>query len=74
MPLGIREVKAKCPAVMEMARDGQRIVVTKHGIPYADVVPRQPHKRYTGPLPGITGHISLDDAIGPLDEEEQARC
>ena len=73
MKVGIREVKAKCSAVMELAHNGQRIVVTKHGAPYADIVPHKTRKRKIEPLPGITGHISITDAVAPLDEEELAR-
>ncbi len=73
MEVGIREIKAKCSAIMDLAHSGQRIVVTKHGTPWADIVPHGQSKRRLGPIPGLTGHISLEDAVAPLDGEELAQ-
>lgn len=72
MEVGIREVKAKCSALLELAHSGQSIVVTKHGVPWADIVPHQSRKRRIGPLPGVSGRISAVDAIAPLNEQELA--
>ena len=72
MQVGIREVKAKCSEIMKRAHNGDRVVVTKHGVPWADIVPHVSHKRTFGPLPGITGHITLADAVASLNEEELA--
>ena len=72
MEIGIREVKAKCSALMEMAHRGRCVVVTKHGVPWADIVPHRQHKRKLGPLPGVTGRITLADAVAPLSGEELA--
>lgn len=70
--IGIREVKAKCSEIMDLAHNGQCVVVTKHGRPWADIVPHTERKRKIGPIPGIAGHISLEDAVAPLTEEELA--
>jgi len=72
MQVGIREVKAKCSEILTRAHNGDRIVVTKHGVPWADIVPHVPRKRTFGPLPGIVGQMSLKDAIAPLSKEELA--
>ncbi len=72
MEIGIREVKTKCSALLELAHRGQRVVVTKHGVPWADIVPHRSHPRKLKPLPEVTGHITLPNAVAPLEEEELA--
>ena len=72
LKIGIREAKAKCSEIMDLAHSGQCVVVTKHGMPWADIVPHTEWKRKIGPIPGITGHISLEDAVAPLMGEELA--
>lgn len=68
------EFKAKCLALMdEVAKTGERIVITKNGKPVADLVPHQAasKKNAFGILKDslfITG-----DIMAPLDEEWEVR-
>jgi len=72
MEVGIREVKARWSAILDLAHSGRHVVVTKHGTPWADIVPHRKSRRELGPIPGVTGHISLADAVAPLDKKELA--
>jgi prevent-host-death family protein len=66
------EFKAKCLALMdEVARTGERVIITKNGEPVADLVPHKPNaKNARGIWKGdveITG-----DIISPIDVEWDA--
>lgn len=66
------EFKAKCLALMdEVARTGERIVITKNGKPVAELVPHKHHARSPFGLwqenVAITG-----DVISPVDVEWEA--
>jgi len=39
MELSVREAKARFSEVLEMAARGERVVVTKHGKPFVEMVP-----------------------------------
>ena len=66
------EFKAKCLALMdEVARTGERIVITKNGAPIADLVPHRAMK--PSPFGILKGKIEIvGDIISPLDVEWDA--
>ena len=66
------EFKAKCLALLdEVARSGDRLVVTKNGKPVADVVPHQPKKQ--SPFGILKDSIKITgDIISPIDVEWEA--
>ena len=66
------EFKAKCLALMdEVARIGERVVITKNGEPIADLVPHQPKaKNARGIWKGSVEIIG--DIISPIDVEWDA--
>ena len=68
------EFKAKCLQLMdEVAHEGSRIVITKHGKPIARLVPyREPPKSLFGAGRGRMKIIG--DIIGPVDVEWQAEA
>ena len=66
------EFRAKCLALMdEVARTGATVVITKHGKPVAELVPRRPRKRS---LRGVFKDklFITGDIISPIDVEWDA--
>jgi prevent-host-death family protein len=65
------EFKAKCLALMdEVARTGERIVITKNGEPVAELVP---HKKKRSPLGIWKGQVEIiGDIMSPIDVEWDA--
>lgn len=44
---GVQEARQELPALLEAAHRGQRIIITKHGKPYAAIVPVEEGARKT---------------------------
>lgn len=65
------EFKAKCLGLLDEVRDGKvRLTVTKHGEPFADVVPHVAEEKPFRSMIGRTPQIRLhDDIISPLPQE-----
>ena len=61
------EFKAKCLKIMdEVAATGEPVIITKHGVPVAQLVPEvQKPETLFGALQGSV--IILGDIIGPID-------
>ena len=61
------EFKAKCLEIMdEVAATGEPVIITKHGVPVAQLVPEvQKPETLFGALQGSV--IILGDIIGPID-------
>jgi prevent-host-death family protein len=76
--VSISEFKATCLARMErVRRTGRRLLVTKRGVPIAEVVPPRVEvsgRAWTGSAAG-TGHIRGDliDPVGPASDWEASR-
>ena len=66
------EFKAKCLKIMdEVAATGEPVVITKHGVPVAQLVPAvQKPKTLFGALEGSI--LYMGDIISPIDEEWNA--
>lgn len=53
MVISISEAKAKLSKLIDMVYHGERIVITRHNLPLADIVPHRPEgKRRLGILKG----------------------
>jgi len=65
------EFKAKCLALMdEVARTGERVVITKNGEPVAELVP---HKKKRSPFGIWKGQVEIiGDIMSPIDVEWDA--
>jgi len=76
--ISISEFKATCLARLErVRRTGRRLLVTKHGVPIAEVVPPRVEasdSAWTGSAAG-TGHIRGDliEPVGPASDWEATR-
>ncbi len=67
------EFKAKCLQIMdEVAETGESVVITKHGVPIAEMVPV---KRKPATLFGaMKGSVTfMGDIISPIDVEWEAQ-
>ena len=67
MKVQIREVKAQLSKYGDLAHKGQRVVVSKNGVPWFDLVPHQAPKRTLKPLKGAKATITAEEAIAPMD-------
>ena len=71
------EFKAKCLGLLDEVYDGgKRLTITKHGKPYADLVPHVPEKKPFRSLFGRTPNVKiLGDIMSPvwdLDEDDDS--
>ena len=66
------EFKAKCLALIdEVARTGERLVITKNGKPIADLVPHRAKKR--SPFGVLKAELEIvGDIVSPIDVEWNA--
>ena len=72
MKIQIREAKAKLSKFGDLAHKGQRVVVSKNGVPWFDLVPHEKPKRNLHALNGIKGTLSAKEAIAPVDSRDLA--
>lgn len=65
------EFKAKCLGLLDEVHDGKTLLtVTKHGKPFADVVPHVSVQKPFRTVIGRTPHIQMHgDIIAPLPQE-----
>ena len=71
MKVAVREAKNNLSKYGRLAHGGERIVVTKNGRPWFDIVPHhRAATRRTAPLPGVEPTVSLEEAIAPVDKED----
>ena len=70
MKIAVREAKNRLSKYGRLAHDGERVVVTKNGHPWFDLVPHHAVVRKTTPLPGVSSVISLEEAMAPVRAED----
>lgn len=70
MQAAVREVKNNLSRYGRIAHDGGRVVVTKSGRPWFDIVPHRSGLRRTMPLPGVKPTVSIEEAIAPVEEKD----
>lgn len=70
MKVAAREAKNKLSRYGRIAHNGSKVVVTKNGEPWFDIVPHRATARKTKPLPGVKPTISLEEAISPISPED----
>jgi prevent-host-death family protein len=70
MQVPVREAKNILSKLGNKAHAGERIVVTRNGHPWFDLVPHVSQARRTRPLRNVTPSISLEDAVAPVAEED----
>jgi prevent-host-death family protein len=62
----LQDAKAHFSALVQRAHAGQEIILTKHGKPYARLVPLEPRPRRLGFMPGRVDHSFFE----PLPQDE----
>ncbi len=70
MQASLREVKSQLSRFGQMAHEGQRITVSKHGKPWFDLVPHRGEERRIKPLRGVKPLISAKAATAPVDSRD----
>jgi antitoxin (DNA-binding transcriptional repressor) of toxin-antitoxin stability system len=70
MEVTVRVAKNALSRYGNVAHDGERVVVTRHGRPWFDLTPHRKVTRRTTPLPGVKPTVSIEQAIAPLDEKD----
>ncbi|HEY5864050.1 MAG TPA: type II toxin-antitoxin system Phd/YefM family antitoxin [Candidatus Tectomicrobia bacterium] len=71
--MSVSQFKATCLAVLERVRKtGEPLLITKHGVPLAQVLPAPSPTRQAGRAFGcMTGTASeVEDIVAPLPEED----
>ena len=58
MNVGVRELRNETTRVIDAVRSGERVTLTVHGEPVADIVPHRARNRW---LSGATLRSELDD-------------
>jgi len=70
MQVAVREVKNNLSKYGRLAHSGKRVVVTKSGRPWFDIVPHRSGTRRIRPLPGVRPTVSVEAAIAPVCEKD----
>ena len=69
MQASVHEAKTNLSKLIEAVERGERVVITRHGVPAAELVPARPRKVRLGGLKGQVAHPD-DTFFDPLSEEE----
>ncbi len=69
--MAISKFKATCLSVVERVRKTRTpILITRHGVPVAQIMPPQPVEKPTSWLGGLAGSVTTHgDIVGPLTTE-----
>jgi prevent-host-death family protein len=70
MQVAVREAKNHLSKYGRIAHSGERVVVTKSGRPWFDLVPHRAGTRRTTPLPGVKPTVTVAEAIAPVSEKD----
>lgn len=67
--VNIHEAKTQLSRLLERVAAGERVVISRAGVPVADLVP---HQRASAVFGGLRGEVHYDDeAFGELDPDIQ---
>lgn len=70
MQVAVREAKNHLSKYGRLAHSGKRVVVTKSGRPWFDIVAHRAGTRRTAPLPGVKPTLSVEAAMAPVSEKD----
>ena len=71
MQASVHEAKTNLSKLIEAALRGERVVITRHGLPTAEIVPARPSRVTIGGLKDRLAPPS-DAFLAPLSEDELA--
>ncbi len=70
MQVAVKDAKNGLSKLGNKAHAGERIVVTRNGQPWFDLVPHERRKRRITPLRHVRPTISLEAAMAPVEEKD----
>lgn len=71
MQASVHEAKTNLSRLLEAVARGERVVITRHGIPAAELIPARPPGVRLGSLTGVLAPPP-DDFLAPLDGDALA--
>lgn len=69
MYASVHEAKTNLSKLLAAMERGERVIITRHGVPTAELVPAKPSKVKFGTLKDLVGEIP-DSFFEPMTEEE----
>lgn len=69
MQASVHEAKTNLSKLLEAVQRGERVIITRHGVPTAELVPARKSKARFGSLKGLVGEPP-DEFFDPMSEEE----
>lgn len=69
MQASVHEAKTNLSKLLEMVRRGERVIITRHGVPTAEIIPARPTTVTLGSLKGMVAPPP-EDFLAPLGEDE----
>jgi prevent-host-death family protein len=70
MQTSVHEAKTNLSKLLEAVARGERVVITRHGIPAAELIPARPSRLRLGSLKGVVAPPP-EAFLAPMDEGEQ---
>ena len=70
MQASVHEAKTNLSKLIEAAERGERVVITRHGVPAAEIVPARKNKVVFGSMAKELGGRVPDEFLAPMSEEE----
>lgn len=71
MQASVHEAKTNLSKLLEKVAKGERVVITRHGIPAAELIPARPTTPKLGSLKGIVAPPP-DAFLAPMSDEDLA--
>lgn len=69
MQASVHEAKTNLSKLLEAVQRGERVVITRHGVPTAELVPARKSSFRFGSLAGLVGEPP-EDFFAPMSEED----
>ncbi len=69
MQASVHEAKTNLSKLLEAVQRGERVIITRHGVPAAELVPAKKKRVKFGSLAGLVGEPP-DEFFEPMSEEE----
>lgn len=70
MKVSVREAKNNLSKYGDLAHEGERIVVSKNGKPWFEMVPHRTGPQNVKHLPGVNPTVSEEEAVAPVASED----
>ncbi|SFE69534.1 type II toxin-antitoxin system Phd/YefM family antitoxin [Roseivivax sediminis] len=71
MQASVHEAKTNLSRLLEAVERGERVIITRNGVPAAELIPAQPRRVRIGSLGDVVGPPP-DTFLAPMSEDELA--